>query len=148
MNRRSFLKTVAAAAVLPVAGSSPATTWAVNRRNMWPHDPTSEETLLRCNRLLAVNENDTLALVHRGSIPVIYFDQMQAWADLSRAISLEPLNPCCWYIRGTCFDRADDLRHAISLFSKGGDIIGSDDGELMFMAQRELKSVLEDEACK
>jgi hypothetical protein len=114
---------------------------------MWAPDLTSDQTFRRCNRLLAVNEYDALALVHRGSIPVIYFDPMHAWADLSRAISLEPLNPCVWYIRGTCFDRADDLCQAISLLSKGGDIIGGDDGELLQMAYRELGSVLEDKAC-
>ena len=153
-NRRDFLKAVAAAAVLPVSSGTPATTWAVSRRNMWAPDRTSAETLARCNRLLGVDKNDTLALVHRGSIPVIYFDQIQAWADLSRAISLELANPCCWYIRGTCFDRASDLLHAISLLSKCETIAGmatwtgTDDAELFYMAQRELKSDLEDEACK
>lgn len=156
MNRRSFLKTVAAAAVVPVASISPAFT--VNRRNMWSPDATSEETLVRCNRILAANPDDVLALIHRGQVPAIYTDPKQAWADHSRAISLEPTNPCCWYIRGVCFDVITDLQHAIGLLSKGDEICGkalcseqpdlycwtgTEDGELFFMANRELGSASE-----
>src|SRR5688572_25157424 len=120
VNRRDFLKAVAASAVLPLAsGTNPATIWAVSRATMWPHDLTSDETVNRCDRLLAANPDDVLTLVHRGSVPAIYLDPKQASTDLSRAISLEPQNPCVWYVRGVCFDRAEDLRHAIRLLSKG-----------------------------
>jgi hypothetical protein len=145
MTRRDFVKMVAATAVVPsVSEGDPATTWVVNRSNMWPPDADDMKTLARCNRFLAVDENDTLALVHRGSIPLL-IERQQAWADLSRAISLEPANPCCWYVRGTCFELASDLREAISLLSKSGlaNLTSTDDAELYFMAHRELGSVLE-----
>ncbi len=147
LTRRDFVKTVAAAVVPSLSEGSTATTWVVNRGNMWPPDADDMRTLARCNRLLAVNENDALSLVHRGSIPILV-ERQQAWADLTRAIRLEPANPCVWYIRGTCFNRVDDLRHAASLLSKRGDIIGTDDSELFNMAQRELRSALADEECK
>lgn len=82
MTRRDFVKAVAAAAVVPsMSKGSPATTWAVNRGNMWPPDADDMRTLARCNRLLAVNENDALSLVHRGTIPILV-ERRQAWADL------------------------------------------------------------------
>lgn len=148
MTRRDFVKMVAAAAVVPsLSEGDPATTWVVNRSNMWPPDADDMRTLARCNRLLAFNENHTLALVHRGTIPILV-ERQQAWADLSKAVNLEPANPCVWYIRGTCFERVNDLRHAISLLSKCRTIDGvatwasTDDAELHFMAHRELGSVL------
>jgi hypothetical protein len=115
---------------------------------MWSPDCDDTKTLVRCDRLLAVNENDTLALIHRGSIPILV-ERQQAWVDLTKAISLEPANPCVWYVRGTCFERASDLRRAISLLSKSGMSEGmanwtsTDDAELYFMAHRELGFVLE-----
>lgn len=149
MTRRDFVKMVAATAVVPsLSEGSPATTWVVNRSNMWPPDADDMRTLARCNRLLASNENHTLALVHRGTIPILV-ERHQAWADLAKAVSLEPANPCVWYVRGTCFDRACDLRHAISLLSKSGmsecvaNWTSTDHAELCFMAHRELGSVLE-----
>ncbi|MBI2806511.1 MAG: twin-arginine translocation signal domain-containing protein [Planctomycetes bacterium] len=125
ITRRDFLKTVAAASFVPVvSGTSPASAWMVNRRNMWSPDRTSDEMLVRCDRLLAADPNNVLALVHRGQIPCIYIDPKLAWADLTKAISLEPVNPCCFYIRGVCFDNAQDLQNAISLLSMGGDVTG------------------------
>lgn len=159
MTRRDFVKAVASAVLVPVAGGTgPATTWAVNRRNMWSPDCTSDGTLNRCNRLLVSNPDDVLALIHRGQVPSVYTDAKQAWADLSRAIELEFANPCCWYIRGVCFHVAADLKYAILLLSKSGDIDGkatctsvpdlyhfhgTDDGELLYLSYRELGSVLE-----
>lgn len=160
ISRRDFVKAVAAAAVLPAVGSSsPASASAVNRRNMWSPDRTSDETLRRCNGILAADPNNVLALVHRGQVPVIYTDQEQAWKDLSRAIYIEPTNPCVHYIRGVCFDNSQDLQNAIALLSRIGDIdgkaictgqpdiyhwtTGTDDGELFYMSHRELGFVLE-----
>lgn len=149
LTRREFMAVVAAAAAVPsLSEGNPATTWVVNRSNMWPPDADDMRTLARCNRLLAANENDILALVHRGTIPLL-IERKQAWADLTKAVSLEPGNPCVWYVRGTCFDRASDLRQAISLLSKIGRSDGvanwtsTDDAEIYFMAHRELGSVLE-----
>src|SRR5438270_721722 len=100
LTRRDFMKAVAVGAVLPAVGaSSPASAWAVNRRNMWPHDLTSAETLSRCDKILAIYPNDVLAHVHRGSIPLV-IERQQAWTDLTRAISLESANPCVYYMRG------------------------------------------------
>jgi hypothetical protein len=158
MTRRDFVKAVALTAVMPVADTSPALAWAVSRASMWAPDADSTITLARCNRLLATNPDDVLSLVHRGQLPSIYLDPKQAWTDLTRAITLEP-SPCCFYLRGTCFNVVADLRHAVSLLSMSGDIDGraictsqpdiykwhgSDDGELYYMAQRELGSILEE----
>jgi tetratricopeptide (TPR) repeat protein len=81
-----------------------------------------------------------------------------AEADLTNAVRLEPDNPALYYVRGTCFNVVADLRHAINLLSMSSDVDdmaictsqpdiykwhGSDDGELFYLAQRELGSVLE-----
>lgn len=153
MNRREFLKAVAVVAALPEAGGiSPASTWTVNRKNMWGPDRTSEEALTRCNRILVADPNNVLALVHRGSVPEIYTDKAQAWGDLTRATALEPGNPCIYYLRRVCFDKVDDLRHASVLLETGnpsGKAIcssapdyykwdGTEESELFYLAQREL----------
>lgn len=157
MNRRDFLKTVAATAVLPVVGDSPATTWAVDRGNMWAPDATSEETLARCDRLLAADDNCILALCHRGQVSSFVRAKALAEADLMRAIGLEA-SPALFYIRGVTLDRTEDLRHAINLLTAGGDIggtaictsqpdiykwTGTDDGELLYLSYRELGSAEE-----
>lgn len=159
LNRRQFVKAVIATTFLPAAEVSSSPAFTVDRSNMWTPDTTSEETISRCNKILAVDPNNVLALIHRGQIPAIYTDSKQAWTDLTRAIALEPTNPCCRYIRGVCFDNAEDLQHAASLLSKNGDIggkaictsqpdiyewRGSDDSELLYMAYRELGSVQEE----
>ncbi len=159
VSRRDFLKAVAVGAALPAVGASnTASTWTVNRTNMWPHDLTSAETMVRCDKILAIDGDNVLARVHRGSVPEIYTDKARAWADLSRAVFLENTNPAVYYMRGVCFDRADDLMHAILLLTAGGDIGGKaicsstpdtyiwdGDGELFYMAHRELGFVLEQE---
>lgn len=159
VTRRDFLRSVAAAAFVPMSASrSPA--FAVNRKNMWSPERTSDETLARCNRLLANNPDDVLALVHRGQTCSIYFDSKLAWVDLTKAISLEGANPAVRYIRGTCCDVAEDLRQGIHFLTANGDIDGraictsqpdiykwqgTDDGELLFMSYRELGFVLEEQ---
>lgn len=156
---REFLKAVVAAAVvLMVRGTSPAFT--VNRRNMWPHEVTSAETLARCDRILAANPSDVLALCHRGQVSPFVRAGELAEADLTRAVRLEPDNPALYYVRGVTLNRAADLHYAIGLLMAGGDIgskafctsepdiyhwTGTDDAELFYMAHRELGSVLEEE---
>lgn len=157
LSRRQFMK--ALAAVLPAVGNnSPART--VTRRNMWPNDLTSHETLARCDRLLAANLSDVLALCHRGQVSPFVRAEALAEADLTRAVRLEPDNPALYYVRGVTLNRAADLYHAIGLLKAGGDISGkaictsepdiyewhgTDNGELLYMAHRELGSVLEDD---
>lgn len=158
ISRREFLKAVVVGAALPgVGASNPASAWTVNRRNMWPHDLTSAKTLTRCDKILAIDSDNVLARVHRGSVPEIYTDKTRAWDDLSRAVTLEQGNPCVHYVRGVAFDNAPDLQDAISLLSMGGvtgkaicsstpDIYswdGDDRSELYFLAHRELGSVFE-----
>jgi hypothetical protein len=118
INRRDFVKSIA---VVPLVGTnSPVPTWAVTRGTMWSPDRTAAETLSRCNRHLAANPDDVLALAHRGQVSSIYYEPTLGWADLSRAISLEP-SPCCFYLRGVCFDVVADLRHAVWLLSQMDD---------------------------
>lgn len=159
INRRDFFKTVAAAVVLPVVGGNPAPNWAVDRRNMWAHDLTSEETLVRCDRILATNPDDVLALCHRGQVSPFVRAKHHADADLTRAISLET-SPALLYIRGVTFDRSSDLQHAINMLTAVGEISGkalctsipdiydwsgNGNGELLYLTYRELGSVLEDQ---
>jgi len=127
---------------------------------MWPHDPTSAETQARCDRILAANPSDVLALVHRGQVSPLLRAEALAEADLNRAIDLEPRNPALYYIRGVTLNRASDLEEAIGLLLKGGEIggkaictsepdivrwEGSDDAELLYMAFRGLGGVLEEQ---
>jgi tetratricopeptide (TPR) repeat protein len=159
MTRRRFMQAVAAAALLPAAGSS-SPAFTVTRRNMWPHDPTSAETLARCDRLLAVDADNVLTLCYRGQVSPFVRAGELAEADLTRAVRLEPDNPALYYVRGVTLNRAPDLQYAIGLLSKGGDIggkalctsqpdiqvwDGDDRSELFYMAHRELGSILEQE---
>lgn len=156
--RRQFLKVVAAAAILPAAGSS-GRAFTVNQRNMWPHELTSAETLARCDRVLAANPHDVLCLCHRGQVSPFVRVETLAEADLTRVICLEPDNPALYYVRGVTLNRAADLMHAIGLLKAGGDIggtafctsepdiyrwRGADDGQLFYKAHRELGSILEE----
>jgi len=159
LTRRQFMKAVAAAAVLPAAGSK-VTAFTVTRSNMWAYDRTSEETLARCDRILAANPNDVLARCHRGQVSPFVKAEALGEADLTRAIWLEPDNPALYYVRGVTLNRALDLQYAIGLLLKGGDIEGKalctsqpdiqvwdgdDRSELFYMAHRELGSILEQE---
>lgn len=161
ITRRDFMKAVAVGAVLPVAGESRrALAWTVNRRNMWSPDRTSAETLARCDKIIAADPNDVLALVHRGQISAIYYDSKLAWNDLTKAVSLEGANPAVRYIRGTCGDVVGDLQQAIGLLTMSSNIDGmamcssqpdlyewrgTDTGDLLYMSHRELGFVLEEQ---
>jgi tetratricopeptide (TPR) repeat protein len=162
ITRRQFMQAVAAAAVLSGSGTS-HTAWAVNRANMWPHDSSSADTLARCNRLLATDPDDVLALCHRGQVSAFVRAEALGEADLSKAICLEPNNPALYYIRGVTLNRAADLRYAIGLLSVGGDSTGkaicgstpdyycwhgNDQNELLFIAYLAIGSVLEEEGRK
>ncbi len=158
MTRREFVKAVAAASLLPVVSGSPSFT--VHRKNMFPHDATSAETLDRCNNLLATDSTCPLALCHRGQVSPFVRAEALAEADLTKAIRLEPDNLALYYVRGVTLNRAENLRHAIGLLTAGGDIDGmaicdstpdsycwhgTDQGELLYMTFRDLGGVLEGE---
>ncbi len=162
LTRRDFVKAIAAAAVVPsLSEGSTASIWTVNRGNMWAFDGDDTKTLARCDRTLAANPDDVLALCHRGQVSCFVRSKTLAEVDLNRAVSLEA-SPAMHYIRGVILESATDLDQAITLLTAGGDIDGkavctnqpdiykwhgTDQGELLYMAQRELGGVLEEAGC-